>query len=248
MHQHRAAYELCGTRVQRFFAYGRRRRRCGRRSSSSIRRCCGECRRLFAIAQQHGQSACQKYNGLTAEPLYHPPPFADRLAPGPYGDYVLFVGRLESIKRPDLAVRAMQHVDRPIRLVMVGEGTQRASTEELAESLGVSDRIDFAGSADEETLIDLYKGRPGGRSTPRSMKIIGYVTLESFLAHKPVITTTDAGGPLEFVRGWRQRDRQRAGAGGNRGSRESARSGSPGAPHGSVMPGSSAHGWSPGTG
>ena len=27
----------------------------------------------------------------------------------------------------------------------------------------------------------------------------GYVTLESFLAHKPVITATDAGGPLEFV-------------------------------------------------
>ena len=25
------------------------------------------------------------------------------------------------------------------------------------------------------------------------------MTLESFLSHKPVITTTDAGGPLEFV-------------------------------------------------
>jgi glycosyltransferase involved in cell wall biosynthesis len=27
----------------------------------------------------------------------------------------------------------------------------------------------------------------------------GYVTLEAFLAGKPVVTTTDAGGPLEFV-------------------------------------------------
>ena len=27
----------------------------------------------------------------------------------------------------------------------------------------------------------------------------GYVTLEGFLARKPVVTTTDAGGPLEFV-------------------------------------------------
>jgi len=27
----------------------------------------------------------------------------------------------------------------------------------------------------------------------------GYVTLEAFLAQKPVITTADAGGPLEFV-------------------------------------------------
>jgi glycosyltransferase involved in cell wall biosynthesis len=27
----------------------------------------------------------------------------------------------------------------------------------------------------------------------------GYVTLEAFLSRKPVVTTTDAGGPLEFV-------------------------------------------------
>jgi glycosyltransferase involved in cell wall biosynthesis len=27
----------------------------------------------------------------------------------------------------------------------------------------------------------------------------GYITLEAFLARKPVVTTTDAGGPLEFV-------------------------------------------------
>jgi glycosyltransferase involved in cell wall biosynthesis len=29
---------------------------------------------------------------------------------------------------------------------------------------------------------------------------LGYVTLEAFLAGKPVITTEDAGGPTEFVR------------------------------------------------
>ena len=92
----------------------------------------------------------------------------------------------------------MQHVDRPIRLVMVGDGTQRARTEELAESLGLSDRIDFAGSVDEERLIDLYKGALAVVYSPFD-EDYGYVTLESFLARKPVITTTDAGGPLEFV-------------------------------------------------
>ena len=81
---------------------------------------------------------------------------------------------------------------------MVGDGTQRARTEELAESLGVSDRIDFVGAADEERLIDLYKGALAVIYSPFD-EDYGYVTLESFLAHKPVITTTDAGGPLEFV-------------------------------------------------
>ena len=92
----------------------------------------------------------------------------------------------------------MQHVDRPIRLIVVGEGTQRARTEALAASLGVADRIDFAGSADEQGLIDLYKGALAVIYSPFD-EDYGYVTLESFLSHKPMITTTDAGGPLEFV-------------------------------------------------
>jgi glycosyltransferase involved in cell wall biosynthesis len=157
----------------------------------------GECRRVFANAQNTA-NRLTKYNGLAAEALYHPPPFAERLGAGPYGDYVLFVGRLESIKRPDLAVRAMQHVDRPIRLVVVGEGTQRAHTEALASSLGLADRVTFAGAVDEHGLIDLYRGALAVVYSPFD-EDYGYVTLESFLSHKPLITTTDAGGPLEFV-------------------------------------------------
>jgi glycosyltransferase involved in cell wall biosynthesis len=156
-----------------------------------------ECRRLFSNAQNTA-NRLSKYNGLTAEALYHPPPFADRLSPGPYGDYVLFVGRLESIKRPDLAVRALPYVDRPIRLVVVGDGTQRVRAEELAASLGVGDRVHFAGSVDESALVTLYKGALAVVYSPFD-EDYGYVTLESFLSRKPVITTSDAGGPLEFV-------------------------------------------------
>ena len=197
IHQYRAAYELCGTPYSDF---SHTEEDVALRQSliELDTKMLGECRRLYANAQNTANRLA-KYNGLTAEALYHPPPFADRLSPGPYGDYVLFVGRLESIKRPDLAVRAMQHIDRPVRLVMVGEGTQRANTEQLAASLGVADRIDFARSAEEQTLIDLYKGALAVIYMPFD-EDFGYVTLESFLAHKPVITATDAGGPLEFVR------------------------------------------------
>ena len=79
-----------------------------------------------------------------------------------------------------------------------GEGTQRQRTEQLAESLGLSDRITFAGAIDESVLVDLYKDALAIVFAPFD-EDYGYVTLESFLAHKPVITTTDAGGPLEFV-------------------------------------------------
>jgi glycosyltransferase involved in cell wall biosynthesis len=196
IHQHRAAYELAGTEYSNFTHEDED---VGIRQTlvDLDRQMLGECRRLYANARNTA-GRLKKFNGLDAEPLYHPPPFAERLGPGPYGDYVLFVGRMESIKRPDLAVRAMQHIDRPIRLVMVGDGTQRGHTEALATSLSVSERIDFAGSLGEQELIDLYRGSLAVLYTPFD-EDYGYVTLESFLARKPVITTTDAGGPLELV-------------------------------------------------
>ena len=156
-----------------------------------------ECQRVFTISRTTADRL-EKFNGLRRQPLYPPPPFADRLLPGPYGDYVLFVGRLESIKRPDLLVRAMCQVHRPMRLVMVGEGTQRQRTEALAEELGVADRIDFPGPLDEHTLIGLYQGALAVLYCPFD-EDYGYVTLEAFLARKPVVTASDSGGPLEFV-------------------------------------------------
>ncbi len=93
----------------------------------------------------------------------------------------------------------MQHVDRPIRLVMVGEGTQRDAHRGAGGIAGrgrshrrLPDRWTSRG------LIDLYKGALAVIYSPFD-EDYGYVTLESFLSHKPVITTTDAGGPLEFV-------------------------------------------------
>ena len=196
VHQHRAAYELCGTEYSDFTHTEGDvgvRGTLLRMDGEMLR----ECQRVFTISRTTAERLA-KFNGLDHQPLYPPPPFAHRFAPGPYGDYVLFVGRFESIKRPDLAVRAICHVDRPIRLVMVGDGTQRRRTEALAEALGVADRIDFPGSVDESALVELYQRALGVLYTPYD-EDYGYITLEAFLARKPVITTTDAGGPLEFV-------------------------------------------------
>jgi glycosyltransferase involved in cell wall biosynthesis len=91
----------------------------------------------------------------------------------------------------------MTHVDRPIRLVVAGDGTA-AKTEALAVLTGLSDRIDFRGAVEERELLDLYRDALAVVYTPFD-EDYGYVTVEAFLASKPVITVTDAGGPLEFV-------------------------------------------------
>ncbi len=196
IHQYRAAYELCGTEYsdfQHIESDVNLRDRLIQLDTEML----GECRAIFANARNTAQRLA-KFNGLTAEPLYHPPRLASQLRPGPYGDYVLSVGRIESVKRVDLLVRAMAHVDPPVRLIVAGDGTQRANVERVAESCGVGDRVTFLGAATDPQLLDLYAGALAVLYPPFD-EDFGYVTLEAFLARKPVITCTDSGGPTEFV-------------------------------------------------
>jgi glycosyltransferase involved in cell wall biosynthesis len=131
-------------------------------------------------------------------PLYHPPRLAATLREGPSQGYVLSVGRLESVKRVDLAIRALAHAPAGVSLLIAGTGTQRAALEELTASLDLSGRVRFLGEVHDADLIDLYAGALGVIFPPYD-EDYGYVTLEAFLSAKPVVTTTDAGGPNEFV-------------------------------------------------
>jgi glycosyltransferase involved in cell wall biosynthesis len=196
IHQYRAAYELCGTAYSDF---GHDELDVGLRDTL-IRldtEMLAECRAIFSNARNTA-TRLSTYNGLTATPLYHPPRLAARLTPGPYGDYVLSVGRIESVKRVDLIVRAMAEVNSGVRLVVAGDGTQRENVEREAKAIGVSDRVTFLGSVEDDCLIELYAGALAVAYPPFD-EDFGYVTLEAFLAHKPVVTCTDSGGPNEFV-------------------------------------------------
>jgi len=195
-HQYRAIYDLCGTPYSEFThdtADVRLRDRLIELDTGALR----ESRAIFSNARNTA-ARLSKFNGLTAEALYHPPPLAGKLKAGPAGDYFLSVGRLEGNKRVDLILRAMAHVDRRWRLTIVGDGPLRGELEALASTIGVADRVTFTGSVDENALVNLYAGAAAIVFPPYD-EDYGYVTLEAFLARKAVVTTTDAGGPLEFV-------------------------------------------------
>ena len=196
IHQYRAAYELCGTPYSDFahteLDVGLRDTLI-RLDTEMLR----ECQAVFTNARNTADRLA-RYNGLAATPLYHPPRLAPRLAPGPYGDYVLSIGRIESVKRVDLIVHAMARVDAPLRLIVVGDGTQRANVEREAHDAGIADRVTFLGSVDDDALLRLYAGALAVIYPPYD-EDFGYVTLEAFLARKPVITCSDSGGPNEFV-------------------------------------------------
>ena len=195
-HQYRAIYELCGTPYSEF-GHSEADVRLRDRMMQMDRDVIGESQRIFSIARNISSRLAQ-YNGLAAEPLYHPPPLASRLRPGPFGNYVLSVGRLELTKRVDMIINAMAHTPPHLKLVIAGEGPLRERLEALAADIGVAHRVTFTGRVDDDQLVELYAGALGIVFPPFD-EDYGYITLEAFLARKPVITTTDAGGPLEFV-------------------------------------------------
>jgi len=195
-HQYRAIYDLCGTPYSEFGHVERD----VRLRAKLIELDTGALRESAAIFSNARNTAdrLSHYNGLRAEPLYHPPPLAGKLKPGSPGKFFLSVGRLETVKRVDLIIRALARVDRAWRLVVVGDGPLRPQLEEIASVEGVADRVTFTGPIDEAALVDFYAGA-GAVVFPPFDEDYGYVTLEAFLARKPVVTTADAGGPLEFV-------------------------------------------------
>src|SRR5438034_221202 len=77
-------------------------------------------------------------------------------------------------------------------------GHTEQDVERRAAELGVTDRIAFLGTVDYDALVDLYRDALAVVYPPYD-EDFGYVTLEAFLARKPVVTATDSGGPNEFV-------------------------------------------------
>jgi glycosyltransferase involved in cell wall biosynthesis len=152
-----------------------------------------EARRVFATSRNVADRL-RSFNGIEAELLPHPPqalPYRTAESEG----YVLSVNRLDRAKRIDLLIRAAQ-ADRSLRLVIAGDGPDRDRLEQLAA--GLDGQVEFTGRVDEERLADLYARSLAVYYAPVD-EDFGMVPYEAFLSEKPVLTTTDAGGPLEVV-------------------------------------------------
>ncbi|MGE0362355.1 MAG: glycosyltransferase family 4 protein [Vicinamibacterales bacterium] len=196
VHQHRAAYELAATAYSDF-GHEELDVALRDRLMAIDERALSECVGRYTISRTV-TARLARFNGLSSTPLYHPPLLAPRLTPGPYGDYVLSVARLEQNKRVDLAVRSVATWPAPLTLMVVGEGSQRPRVERAAEEAGVGHRVRFLGAVDDPTLLELYRGALAVVYVPFD-EDYGLVTLEGFLAAKPVVTASDSGGTLEFV-------------------------------------------------
>lgn len=196
IHQYRQAYDQLGTPFSDLTSAPEDRRT--REVIAEIDRVgLSDAKKVFANSRTVA-SRLYRFNGIRSEPLYHPPPLWGRYRSGAFGDAVLWVGRLDSWKRPGLLLEALPHAPEA-RAIFVGRGPERPRLEKRAGELGLQDRVRWIDWADDETLLDLYAGARIVAVTA-SGEDLGYVPLEAFLSGRPVLATEDAGGPLEFVR------------------------------------------------
>ena len=165
----------------------------------------GECRRVFANSGNTAARAA-RFNGLAGRAAV-PSAAARRrgcTAARPATTCSRSAGS-KSVKRVDLG--DPRHGPRAARPVARRRRHRHAARRARGAGRVARTRptacASSARSSDDE-LIELYAGALGVIFPPYD-EDYGYVTLEAFLAHKPVITTTDAGGPNEFVDRRRER-------------------------------------------
>jgi glycosyltransferase involved in cell wall biosynthesis len=194
VHQFRQAYELDGTALGQFDD-SPEQRALRRKVQNLDRVALGEASRLFAISANVA-GRVESSTGLKAEVLPHPPQ-ALAYRCDDYGDFVLSVNRLDRAKRIDLLLEAAAR-DGSLEVVIAGDGPDRERLERLAQDRGLDGRARFTGRISEAELADLYAHCLAVYYAPID-EDYGMVPLEAFLSEKPVLTTTDAGGPLEVV-------------------------------------------------
>ncbi|HEX2165265.1 MAG TPA: glycosyltransferase, partial [Thermoanaerobaculia bacterium] len=198
LHQHRQAYDLWPQGGLDLVPGGRRLRDSLRRIERDL---LAEVRATFAIAANVAHRV-ERFWGRRAAVLYPPPRLAGRLFSAPAEDYLFFPSRITSTKRHRLVLEALARTSRPVRLVLAGAPDGPRDRDLLVAScgeLGLGARVEWLEEVDDERLLDLY-ARCRAVVFPPHDEDYGYVTLEAMFAGKPVVTCSDSGGPLEFVR------------------------------------------------
>jgi glycosyltransferase involved in cell wall biosynthesis len=109
---------------------------------------------------------------------------------------LLLVGNLQESKGQQLALQALPQLP-TCRLVLVGDGPQRASLQQLARRLNVAERVLFMGPLDQDHLATCYSAADV-LLLPSSREGWPNVVLEAMACGTPVVATR-VGGIADMV-------------------------------------------------
>jgi glycosyltransferase involved in cell wall biosynthesis len=122
------------------------------------------------------------------------------------GHVILFVGQLNKAHRHKglpILIRALQHLDPSVTLVVVGDGNWRPRYANHARRIGVQDRVVFAGLVPEEEMPLYYRAADlAVLPTLTDAEGFGMVLAEANACGRPVIGTTVGGIPSAIQDGY----------------------------------------------
>ena len=145
----------------------------------------------------------QRFNQIDSEVLYPPIFQPERFRCVDFNDEIVYICRVEHHKRQHLLLDAMRHTRTPVRLRICGISASDKYAKELqsvASSAKLHGRVSFDNRwISEDEKAEILAHCLAAAYLPIDEDSYGYPTLEASHASKPILTTTDAGGVLEFV-------------------------------------------------
>lgn len=200
IHQHRQLYELYGSRFGDFSTSS---------NDEALRRmlisadeiALKEANKIYTISPNVSERL-KRFNNIDSDTLMPALPLGDRYYSESSSNYILSVGRLCSIKRIDLLIRALPLIEEKVTLKIVGVADEPAFDDYIRSEVrkhGIEGRVEFLGRVEENDLLKLYANSLAVYYAPFD-EDYGFVTLEALASSKAVVTAHDSGGVLQFIK------------------------------------------------
>lgn len=126
----------------------------------------------------------------------------EKLGLKPHQPLLLFAGRLDPFKGPDMFLRAAALMEKKAQIVVVGgklqDDEELAALQELARDLKIGSRVHFLGARPQQELPMLYSAADV-TVVPSYHESFGLVAVESLACGTPVVASR-AGGLMTIVR------------------------------------------------
>jgi glycosyltransferase involved in cell wall biosynthesis len=134
-----------------------------------------------------------------------PPPLSEALSaivPKPFPidqtPTIMFVGRLIPEKGVFDVMKALMMMKTRARLIIIGDGADRAHLEKDALTLGISDQVEFRGAMPPEDTRQAYQETWLTVFPSHWPEPFGFTGIESFLNHRPTVAY-NVGGVSEWL-------------------------------------------------
>lgn len=202
VHQFRQMYDYWGTPYQPFPAtpYNESIRNALINADTAYIQ---EASRIYTISDNVSQRL-KHWNSIDSQVLYPPLPHDFVCEPRKFENVIYMPGRLSHSKRQHLAIESMRHVKENVTLVITGKpdtASYLSTLEKLITKYNLTDKVKIQpGWVSEDEKRDWYETCGGVLYIPTDEDAYGYVTLESYMAKKPVITCTDSGDTTILVK------------------------------------------------